>query len=177
VKNRLITFLYILSLLLMFFSTTIYAGVNIYSTPRNLPNSKIIHQSGADFRLSDFKGDFVLAHFWSRDCAPCIKELKSLNNFHNQVKDEGIRLILISDNSEWTDSTEQWRFLKKYGASDLEFYVEENGKLSEDFGIFTTPHTVVINTDGQEIGRFRGSETWDKKEVINYIRQLKNSNK
>ena len=84
----------------------------------------------------------------------------------------GIRLILISPADEWFDTNEQWRFLNRYGAPDLEFYVED-GSLSADFGIFTTPHTVIINTKGQEIGRLRGSETWDKKKVINYIRELK----
>ena len=150
------------------------SGVNMYETPRTLPQSQIVGENGAKFKLTDFKGDFVLAHFWSRYCGPCLKELKSLNNFHNTVKNEGIRLILISPDDEWFDRGEQRQFLKRYGATDLEFYVEEKEKLSSDFGIFTNPHTVVINQKGQEIGRFRGSETWDKPKVIKYVRELKN---
>ena len=168
-KSKLIFLLGIL----MLFSASSNAAINIYSKPRSLPQSKIIHQSGLSFKLSDFKGDFVLAHFWSKTCAPCIKELKSLNNFHNKVKDKGVRLILISPKEEWFDGAEQSRFLKRYGGADLEFYVEENNDLSADFGIFTTPHTVIINTNGQEAGRLRGSETWDKSKVINYVLELK----
>ena len=171
-KNKLFIFFCVTALFCLSFLNDVKAGINIFSTPRHLPQSKIVHQSGAVFELSDFKGDFVLAHFWSRDCAPCIQELRGLNNFHNIVKKDGIRLILISPADEWFDTNEQWRFLNRYGAPDLEFYVED-GSLSADFGIFTTPHTVIINTKGQEIGRLRGSETWDKKKVINYIRELK----
>ena len=149
------------------------SGVNMYETPRMLPSSQIVGENGVKFKLTDFGGDFVLAHFWSRYCGPCLKELKSLNNFHNIVKNDGIRLILISPDDEWFDRGEQRLFLKRYGAADLEFYVEENEKLSSDFGIFTNPHTVVINEKGQEIGRFRGSETWDKPKVIEYIRKLR----
>lgn len=153
--------------------TVCYSGVNIYDVPRTLPQSQIVGAGSTKFKLSDFKGDFVLAHFWSRDCGPCLKELRGLNNFHNMVKNEGIRLILISSDDEWFDFNEQRQFLKRYGATDLEFYVEENGGLSADFGIFTNPHTVVINQEGQEVGRFRGSEKWDKPKVIKYIRELK----
>lgn len=150
----------------------VIAGINIFSEPRYLPQSMIVNQNGESFQLADFNGDFVLAHFWSRECAPCIKELKSLNNFHNMVKKDGVRLIIISLQEEWFDSNEQRKFLKRYGAPDLEFYVED-GNLSSDFGIFTTPHTVIINAEGLEIGRLRGSETWDKQKVINYIKDLK----
>ena len=171
-KSRLYSFFCVLGLFCLSFLSEVNAAINIYPEPRHLPQSKIANQNGTEFSLSDFKGDFILAHFWSRDCAPCIKELKGLNSFHNKIKKSGVRLILISLKNEWRDSSEQWQFLKRYGASDLDFYVED-GSLSADFGIFTTPHTVVINTKGQEIGRLRGSEEWNKQKVIDYITDLK----
>lgn len=176
-KSKLILCLVYLLLNLFNFVHNATAEINIYEKPRELPKSKIINRNGDIFDLSDFKGDFVLAHFWSRDCAPCIKELKSLNNFHNLVKKDGIRLILISPQSEWFDMNEQSNFLKRYGAADLEFYVDKNDNLTADFGIFTTPLTVVINEKNKEIGRLRGSETWDKRKVTKFIKELKkNSN-
>ena len=126
-KNKLLLFLFFILLFLSFLQN-VNAGVNIYENARTLPESKIIGQTGDAFRLSDFKGDLLLAHFWSRDCGPCIKELKSLNAFHNEVKDDNIRLILISPQSEWFDMNEQRLFLKRYGAPDVEFYVEENNE-------------------------------------------------
>lgn len=148
-------------------------GVNIYPKPRAVPEHKIMHQSGSRFKLSDFKGDFVVAVFWSRDCGPCLKELKSLNGFHNAVKSNGVKLLLISPSKEWRSVTEQKRFLKKYGAPDVDFYVDERGELASDFGIFTSPHTVLINKKGEEIGRIRGSARWDDENVIEYIYKLK----
>ena len=47
--------------------------------------------------------------------------------------------------------------MKKYRAGDLEAYTDVNGQLASDFGIFTSPNTVLINKDGKEIGRLRGS--------------------
>lgn len=148
-------------------------AVNIYNKPREVPSHQIIHESGKYYKLSDFKGNFVLALFWSRDCGPCIAELESLNTFYNQTKDESIKLLIISNNSEWKSVEEQRRFLNKYKSPDLDFYVDNGGQVAADFGIFTSPHTVLINTKGQEIGRIRGSADWSKPAVIKYIRKLK----
>ncbi len=147
-------------------------AVNIYSKPRQVPIHKIIHESGKSYLLSDFKGKFIVAVFWSRDCGPCIAELKSLNTFYNKTKDSTIKLLIISDNEEWKSVIEQKRFLKRYGAPDLEFYVDEHGQVSSDLGIFTSPHTVLINTKGEEIGRIRGSADWGDEKVIKYIKNL-----
>ncbi len=148
-------------------------AVNIYDKPREVPSHQIEYQSGQKFKLSDFKGNFVLAHFWSRDCGPCIAELKTLNAFYNQTQNDNIKLLMISNNSEWKNTAEQRRFLNKYKAPDLDFYTDNSGQVAADLGIFTSPHTVLINTQGQEIGRIRGSADWSRPAVIKYIRDLK----
>lgn len=163
----------VLCLLPIFSAQANEDGVNIFSRPRHLPESKIIHESGKKYKLSDFKGMFVLAVFWSRDCPPCIKELKSLNGFYNEVKDNGIRLLLISPSKEWASVEEQRKFLRRFGAKDVDFFVDNNGAVASDLGIFTSPHTVLINKKGEEIGRIRGSAQWDDDRVIEYIYQLK----
>lgn len=80
---------------------------------------------------------------------------------------------MISNNSEWKNTAEQRRFLNKYKAPDLDFYTDNSGQVAADLGIFTSPHTVLINTQGQEIGRIRGSADWSRPAVIKYIRDLK----
>ncbi len=148
-------------------------AVNIFKISRDVPKSQIVHESGLSSRLTDFNGQFVVAVFWSRTCGPCIKELKDLNAFYKAALKDDIRLILISPKKEWKNALEQRRFLKKFGAPDVEFYTDDKGKLASDFGIFTTPHTVLINEEGQEIGRIKGTAKWADKRVLKYIKSLK----
>jgi len=148
------------------------SAVNIFAASRPAPQRKIKHQNGTLYSLSDFKGQFIVAVFWSKNCGPCLKEMKDLNVFYKKALAENIRLILISPKSEWHSAIEQRLFLKKYGGSDLEFYTDNKGELAADFGIFTTPHTVLINEDGQEIGRIRGTAKWADKRVLAYIKSL-----
>lgn len=151
------------------------SAVNIFAASREVPSRQITHESGKKYALTDFNGQFVVAVFWSRNCGPCIKELKDLNTFYNKALSQNIRVILISPASEWHSSVEQRLFLKKYGAPDIEFYTDKKGDLAADFGIFTSPHTVLIDENSQEIGRIRGKAKWADKRMVVYIKSLMNN--
>lgn len=157
------------------FCTVVHAesGLNIFAYPREAPQTEFYTINGTKVQLSDFKGKFLLVNFWSRNCVPCIKELDNLNNFVNKTKDDGIRVIIISKASEWQSVAEQREFLEKFKAPDLDFYLDKDGKLAESFGIFASPHTVLVNSAGEEIGRIRGSAEWDSDEIIEYIYKIK----
>lgn len=148
-------------------------GLNIFQYPREAPQDKFYNQYGGKVSLSDFKNQFVILVFWSRYCVPCIKELDNLNNFYNKTKKNGIKVMIISRMEEWKNLDELRKFLKKYDAEDLDFYLDEKSKLTESFGIFAYPHTVLLNKAGQEIGRIRGAVIWDDKEVIEYMYKIK----
>ena len=121
--------------------------VNIYAEPRALPQREMFRfaENGEAYKLNDFKDQFVIANFWSRYCSPCLRELDNLNNFSKKVADNGIKVVIISPAGEWHSLEEQQKFLQKYGAPDLDFYVDKKGDLSADLGIFTSPNTVLIN--------------------------------
>ena len=149
--------------------------VNIYDEPRDLPERKIfLHEEGGKgFSLDSFDGEFVIAIFWSRYCAPCLQELSKLSTFQQKTKNSNIKVVMISPASEWVSSAEQKRFLMQFQAGDLEYYVDKKGDLSADLGIFTSPNTVFVNSQGKEIGRIRGSVEWDRDEMVEYIYKLK----
>jgi len=149
--------------------------VNIYDEPRDLPERKIfLHEEGGKaVDISSFHGDFVIAIFWSRHCSPCIAELPKISNFQRKIKGSNIRIVMISPASEWISDSEQKRFLSRFQADDLEYYVDKKGDLSADLGIFTSPNTVLINSKGKEIGRIRGAVAWDKDKMVDYIYNIK----
>lgn len=148
-------------------------GLNLFAFPREAPADEIYSSTGQKVKLSDFKGDFVIAVFWSKTCLPCIRELDDLSNFVKKTAGTGIKVMLISNENEWKDLDEQRKFLVKYRAPNVDFYVDPNGRLAGDFGIFASPHTVLINTKGEEIGRIRGSQDWDDEDVIEQIYKIK----
>ena len=91
-------------------------------------------------------------------------------------RSNGVRVILVSPAEDWMNEDEQKAFLKRYGAADLEAYVDRKAALATDFGIFTSPHAVLVNGESMEIGRIRGSVDWDDEDVIEYIYKIKAQN-
>ena len=79
---------------------------------------------------------------------------------------------MVSPEKEWLSAEEQSAFLKRYNGQDIEFYTDRKSSLSNSFGIFTSPHTVLINKNSLEIGRIRGSVDWDDDDVIEYMYRL-----
>ena len=148
-------------------------GVNIYAEPRTPPSRPIYSYTGKKVKLTDFSGDFLVVVFWSRYCAPCLRELDNLARYQQIVINDGIKVILVSPDTEWNNVDEMKKMLKKYHAGDLEAYTDINGQLASDFGIFTSPNTVLINKKGEEIGRLRGAAEWDSDEVVEYIYKIK----
>ena len=114
-------------------------AVNIYEVPRNMPQREIFNEFGHKIKLDSFKGEFVLLMVWSRNCTPCVKELKNINGFVNKTREDKIRVVMLSPNTEWNTLEEQRYFVNKFGGSDLELYTDKDGKLAEDLGIFTSP--------------------------------------
>jgi len=157
-------------------ATTVCAKerANIYSHSRDVPNKELISETGSRVKLDAFDGDFVIAVFWSRYCVPCLKELKNLSNFVEKTRNDGIRVIMISPKGEWVSGfVEQRSFLERFEASNLEIYVDEKEAVASAFGIFSSPVSILISREGQEIGRIRGSVAWDKPDVIEYIYKIK----
>ena len=76
--------------------------------------------------------------------------------------ENGEKLKVIVDFSEKNDKNK----------SVINFYSDRKSALSNSFGIFTSPHTVLIDKNSMEIGRIRGSVDWDDDDVIEYIYNL-----
>lgn len=161
---------------IFFYCTEAFAQkkvVNMYDEPKKFPNHTIYHETGKRFKMSDFTGNFTIAIFWSKSCSVCVKELDDINNFYNMVKDNGVNVILVSPSGDWNTIAQTRKFLDRYRAPDMEVYWDEDGKVAASLGIFATPHNVLINSKGQEIGRIRGGADWDSDKVIEYIYKLK----
>lgn len=49
--------------------------------------------------LADYKGEVVLLNFWATWCPPCLDEMPDLNRLYEEYKDQGLRIITVSDES------------------------------------------------------------------------------
>lgn len=55
--------------------------------------------SGEKVRLMDLRGKVVLIDFWATWCGPCRRELPTVEKLHRELKDKGLAVLTINDES------------------------------------------------------------------------------
>lgn len=66
------------------------------------PAFKLKDSSGAEAKLSDYKGKVVLLNFWATWCGPCQVEIPWFEEFEQKYKDRGFAVLGVSfDDDGW----------------------------------------------------------------------------
>lgn len=160
--------------LVLFSVSDAMAKINIFPKPRYIPALSFYGESGKAYRLTDFKDDMLMAVVWSRRCGPCVSDLKHLKKFTRKVANQGIKVILISPESEWKTADERRLFMKRVGGDGLVNYLDRKANFRDGMGLRVTPTVVLVNRNGEEVGQITGSVDWDDEDVIEYMVNLKN---
>jgi thiol-disulfide isomerase/thioredoxin len=119
--------------------------------------------------LKDFKGRGLVVNFWATWCAPCIREMPSLNRLAKALEGTGVELLTISEDRKAAKVVPE--FLKTKGLDNLKFHHDPKGLLSRKFGIVGLPSTVLINAEGVYMGRVMGTLEWDREDIKAFLVQ------
>tara|TARA_A100001011_G_scaffold383965_1_gene455938 strand:- start:888 stop:1403 length:516 start_codon:yes stop_codon:yes gene_type:complete len=114
--------------------------------------------------LKDKKASYYLLNFWASWCAPCIKEMKSLDNL--QKKESRIRVITISQDSNIELAK---KFFIENSYTNLEKYFDIDKKVLSFFNIRGLPTTFIVNEDFKVFAKVEGIIEWDRKSFINWL--------
>ena len=171
-KNSLYYLLPFLVFLLMFLfwqrSSTHFSSTE---AGRSMPtfNLPILYHSEKRLTNEDLKGKVVLVNFWASWCSACIKEHPVL--MWIKEKDQ-IPLIGIDfeDNTEYAKNV-----LKKIGNPYTTIAIDENGVMSEIFGVDMIPQTFLLDAHGKILYRHLGILTQDewKNKILPLLEQTR----
>ena len=134
-----------------------------------LPNPLILDANGNMVEIS-YKEDILIINFWATWCAPCKKEMPSLNSLAQKMKNEDIRIITIASGRNSKEAIDA--FFDDNNLINLKKYRDPRGRIAVKYGVTALPTTVVINSKGIEIGRIIGDIDWDTTDVRSFFRKL-----
>lgn len=140
------------------------AQVEVAPTP---VNDSFIDGNGKTLKLSDFRGKVVLINFWASYCAPCRRELGSLDRLQAMLG--GTDFVVVPISVQGSNSSISSTY-SDYGVTHLGIYKE----LSDDFplsmGISAIPTNIVIGRDGHVMHFQDGASEWDSEQSIAMIK-------
>ena len=114
--------------------------------------------------------DILIINFWATWCAPCKKEMPSLNSLAQKMKYEDIRIITIASGRNSKEAIDD--FFDDNNLVNLKKYRDPRGRITVKYGVTALPTTVVINPTGLEIGRIIGDIDWDTADVRSFFKKL-----
>jgi len=128
------------------------------------PAVKFKNPDGGDFDLAKFKGTPVLVNLWASWCAPCIKELPTLQQLEAVQADEGkLGIIAVSQDQGPQGSVEA--FLGERDIGRFAAYHDAEMRLTDALKIQIMPTTILYDAQGKEVWRYVGDLDWSGPEA------------
>jgi peroxiredoxin len=123
-----------------------------------LPNFSQNDPYGNQISLNDFRGKYVLVHFWASWSTPDIEEMNYLVLANNRFKSKNFTLLGVSlDNDRWAwfNAIEK-NNLSWSHVSDLKYW---NNEVARKFNIVSIPSNFLLDRNGKIIAKnLRGND-------------------
>ena len=136
-----------------------------------LPDLSVRLLDGKQVRLSVLLEEGpLLVSFWATWCAPCKKEMRFLEEFHQKYNENSFRVLAIS-----TDSPKSMSKVKSYiRAKKYTFLVgiDPNQEIAKKMNALLMPTTLILNKDRKVSWYHQGFIPGDEKEIEAQIRAV-----
>ena len=142
-------------------------NVIIHKKPLIINELKIKDSNLQDVDLSNKRGKIMIINFWATWCAPCRKEMPSLEKLGIKLPE----IDIFAVNMEKPNNIKVDKFFKDIGVKNLKIYYDPELRLAKGFKLRGLPTSILINKEGKEFGRVIGEIDYASDEFINFLRK------
>ena len=148
--------------------TMVLTKLAVAAAPVALPDAEVLDASDGAHSLAEYKGKWVVLNFWATWCAPCRKEMPSLQRLAVAMPEIAVVPVATGRNA-----VEQiTKFYAEAGVTTLPVLRDPKAGLAHAMGIMGLPVTVILNPEGQEVARLIGDAEWDSAAAQAVLRAL-----
>jgi thiol-disulfide isomerase/thioredoxin len=127
---------------------------SMHAAPRQLPEIQFENGEGETMSLADFRGKVVLPNIWATWCAPCRREMPTLQRLQAELGGPAFEVVALSIDRKGLPAVQE--FYAELGLETLPIYVDETGAAQRALSVLGLPTTLLLDRDGNEIGRLLG---------------------
>lgn len=146
-------------------------GLTLHPTARPLGDFTYRLPDSTDHESSDLRGQFVVLNIWATWCGPCREEMPSLDRLASITKT--VKVITISQDRAGMILVP--KYFRDHQIKNLEPFFDSTGQSQRALDVMVMPTTLIINPDGQEVGRVVGSIDWSSDEAITLLKLITGS--
>ena len=169
----------IVKFLIFFFCISIFSSIsqtnedvplnNIAINEITKPISSLIFEdfSGNEINLNHYVGKLVIINFWATWCAPCKKEMPSLDKLYQVNNFKNLQVFAV--NMEQPNTLKTKKFFTHLNIQKLEIFFDRNLNFVKEFKLRGVPTTVLINKKGEEFARIIGEVNFQDKKFLKWL--------
>jgi len=133
------------------------------------PISSLIFEdfSGNEINLNQYNGKLVIINFWATWCAPCKKEMPSLDKLYQTNNFKNLQVFAV--NMEQPNTLKTKKFFTDLNIKKLEIFFDNNLNFVKEFKLRGVPTTVLINKKGEEFARIIGEVNFLDKKFLKWL--------
>ena len=161
-------------IIFIFLITNVVAGelpgiknIVIHKVPKTYDNVIFLDKKDQKININEYKGKLLLLNFWATWCAPCKKEMPSLDLLQTHKSLNNLKIFPINvgrDNFENASN-----FFKELDIQNLKLYFDSSQTLANKFYLRGLPTSILFNKDGLEFARIIGSIDFEDKKFIEWL--------
>lgn len=139
----------------------------LHDAPQPLLSPPILDEAGTTRKLSDFAGQVILLNIWASWCPPCREEMPALDRLEDELG--GASFMVLPLNIDEDGLTRGRRLYDEIGIQSLPLFWAEPLRVQLAFAFIGLPTSLLIDRQGQEIGRLQGPAVWDSQNAIQQL--------
>jgi len=135
------------------------------------PISPVVFEDfyGNKIKIKDYQGKLIIINFWATWCAPCKKEMPSLDKLYKDKRFKNLKIFAV--NMEEPNKLKTEKFFIDLNIKNLEIFFDESLSFVKKFQLRGVPTTVLINKSGKEFARIIGEVDFQDRKFVRWLAQ------
>jgi thiol-disulfide isomerase/thioredoxin len=150
------------------FATGALSRLEVLESPRAQSSRPFKDATGAEKRLSDWRGRVLLVNFWAHWCVPCVKEMPTLAALDKAFAGRDFDVLALAIERPIHVDISRARLQELVG-EQLPFFVDSTMTIAPDSGAEAMPTTILYDRQGRELARLEGDADWASPEAKRLI--------
>ena len=141
-----------------------FSNIIEHDKPKDYREIVFVDFEGNTINLKEYKSKIYILNFWATWCAPCKKEMPSLDKLH---KNDNIEVFAI--NVEKKNKNKTKKFFKDLDIENLSIFFDTELELTKSLSLRGLPTSIILNQDKKEVARIIGEVDFNDFSLLNWL--------
>jgi len=133
------------------------------------PEVGFTDMDGKPVNFADLKGKPVVVNLWATWCQPCLREMPSLERLQSKL--EG-KLVVAAISEDRGGAKLVAPFVAAHDIKSVKLYLDPKSDVGHALKTRGLPTSVILNADGQIVGKVEGAAEWDSAKMLEVLQPL-----